>query len=189
MTRDPETVLGLHQQRHPHSARASLIELMLKLLEVEAPDLQTTAHDREEESWQSVIDRVFGRYAVRRWNGGPAPFTELLKIELAAGRPVGLIWRESPAATQAHGFRAWVAIRIHETPPYLFIDLVGKMAELGGGEGQFSEKIVARVDFIPADALTEVLYCEELSPVPARKRPGPRRASAPPAPDSQSSAP
>jgi hypothetical protein len=159
MARDPDAVLERHRQRFPHSAASSLIELMLKLMGTEAPDLQSLEPVLPQ-AWRSFINQRVGGVVVRRLEWEREMFRHLLSVELGSGRPVGLLLNTPASDGEPAREQAWAIIRINEVRPYLFADLVGKHPERGGGEGQFTAKRLVRMDQIADAEVAAVVYCE-----------------------------
>ncbi len=157
--RDPDSVLVGHHQMFPSSSVTSLIELMLKLMRAPAPNLQSLEQVLPL-GWQSFVNQNVGRAILRRVDWDPVLFKHLLASELPAGRPIGVVLRETVDGMVTELERAWAVIRFTEVRPYVFADLVGKNLETGGGEGRFSEKRMIRLDQIIAEAVSAVLYLE-----------------------------
>ena len=143
----------------PSSTVTSLIELMLKLMLAPAPNLQSLEAVLPQ-GWQSFVNQSVGRAILRRVDWDPVLFKHLLESELTAGRPIGVLLRETADGVVTGLERAWAVVRFTEVRPYVFADLVGKNVETGAGEGRFSEKRMIRLDQIVAEAVSAVLYFE-----------------------------
>jgi hypothetical protein len=161
MIRDSDSVLARHRQRFPHSVGTSLLELMIKLMGGQAPDLQSLEAVLPQ-GWKNLINQTAGGVTVRRAEWDPVMFRHLAGVELSQGRPVGLLLKETGPEPSLASEQAWAVIRLNEIRPYVFLDLVGKNPELGGGEGQFSVKRVLRLDEIVDSQVTAVFYCEPI---------------------------
>ncbi len=164
MLRDADSILAGHRQLLPSSAVRSLIELLLKLLGVNPPDLQGMPAG-EEGQWASLVDQTFGHVTLRRLAGEREAVSRLIIQELSAGRPVGLMLQ----GKSDDGERAWVATGLQQVAQYQFVDLASKFPELGSGEGRFTEKRSLRLEEIFQGQISSAFYGEELGRLPAQE--------------------
>ena len=177
LARDPDRVLEGHRQRFPHSGVTSLIELMLKFMGPTTPDLQSLEAILPL-GWRSFVNQTVGGMVLRRMEWERPMFRHLAAAELGSARPVGLLLNEPAIGGEPPRERGWAVVRFNEVRPYFFADLVSKNHELGGGEGRFSAKRIARLDQIEDREVAAVLYFEPAAFRWEREASSPRAAPA-----------
>lgn len=176
MIRDIEGIFSAHRQRYASSEVTSLIELLLKLMAENPPDLQV----REMHGSigrPDLMDQVYGRIALRSFTWEQEPFIPFVITEIAAGRPVGLWLSNKLTLSGRKGERGWIVVRINTVGNYVFADLYSKRPEQGDGDGHFTEKRVLRLDGLSQEHVSMSIYCEELFPRPPQRsrKPSDRR--------------